>query len=65
MEEDKQQVANEDHALSRIIKAIIEGPLGSLTKAKLVEKAYFHELKQEQLVVSKTALSTGTKFTTG
>jgi hypothetical protein len=51
MDKDWQQVINEDHALSRIIKAITEGPLGSLTKAELVEKAYFDEWKQERLVV--------------
>jgi hypothetical protein len=33
------------------MQAIKEGPLGSLLKAELVEKAYFNEGLQEHLVV--------------
>ena len=50
-DEDWRQAISEDHDLSRIVQAIQAGPLGSLTKAELVEKAYFDEWKQERLVV--------------
>ena len=49
--EDWRQAINEDHDLSRIVQTITAGPLGSLTKAELVEKAYFNEWKQERLIV--------------
>jgi hypothetical protein len=48
---DWHQAINEDHKLSIIVTAIREGPLGSLTKSELDEKAYFGEWKKEQLVV--------------
>ncbi len=50
-DEDWRQATEEDHDLSRLVQALQAGPLGSLTKAELVEKAYFDEWKQERLVV--------------
>jgi hypothetical protein len=50
-DEDWRQAVAKDHNLSRIVQALKDGPLTSLTKAELVEKAYFEEWKQERLVV--------------
>ena len=50
-DEDWRQAIQDDHDLSRIVQAIKDGPIGSLTKAELVEKAYFEEWKQERLMV--------------
>ena len=50
-DEDWRQAIQNDHDLSRIVQAIKDGPIGSLTKAELVEKAYFEEWKQERLMV--------------
>jgi hypothetical protein len=50
-DEDWRQAVAADHDLSRIAQALQDGPLNSLTKAELVEKAYFEEWKQERLVV--------------
>ena len=50
-DEDWQQATTKDHDLSRIVQALNDGPLNTLTKAELVEKAYFEEWKQERLVV--------------
>ena len=51
MDNDWKQAVQNDHNLSRIIQAIKDGPMGTLTKAELVEKAYFEEWKQERLMV--------------
>jgi hypothetical protein len=48
---DWKQAIQEDHDLSRIVQAIKDRPLGSLTKAEVVDKAYFEEWKQEALMV--------------
>jgi hypothetical protein len=48
---DWRQATKDDHGLSRLVQALQASPLGSLTKDKLVEKAYFAEWKQERLVV--------------
>jgi hypothetical protein len=50
-DKDWRQAVAKDHDLSRIVQALQDGPLNSLTKAELVEKAYFEEWKQERLVV--------------
>ena len=50
-DEEWRQAINEDHDLSKIVAALQDGPLGSLTKAGLVEKAYFDEWKNERLAV--------------
>jgi hypothetical protein len=69
-DEDWRQAVAKDHDLSRIVQALKEGPLNSLTKAELVEKAYFEEWKEERLVVDDgivcwTNMRTGTKRTQG
>jgi hypothetical protein len=50
-DEDWRQAVAKEHDLSQIVQALKDGPLNSLTKAELVEKAYFEEWKQERLVV--------------
>jgi hypothetical protein len=50
-DEDWRQATENDHDLSKLVQALQAGPLGSLTKTELVEKAYFDEWKQERLVV--------------
>jgi hypothetical protein len=50
-DEDWRQAVAKDHDLSQIAQALQDGPLNSLSKAELVEKAYFEEWKQERLVV--------------
>jgi hypothetical protein len=40
-DEDWRQATNDNHDLRRLVQALQAGPLGSLTKAELVEKAYF------------------------
>jgi hypothetical protein len=39
--EDWRQAITKDHNLSKIVQALNDGPLNSLTKARPVEKAYF------------------------
>jgi hypothetical protein len=50
-DEEWRQAVAKDHDPSRIVQALKDGPLNSLIKAELVEKAYFEEWKQERLVV--------------
>jgi hypothetical protein len=45
------QSVAKDHDLSQIAQALNGDPLNSLTKADLVEKAYFEEWNQKRLVV--------------